>query len=55
MTELADTIPDCPRGVLEAMDIAQLNALSTWIQSGGQDETEKNSAPPAAQAPPTAA
>ena len=55
VTELHDTIPDCPRTELEAMDVAQLNALSAWIQTGGQADAEKNSAPPADQAAPAAA
>lgn len=55
INELHETIPDCPRDALEAMDIVQLNALSAWIQGAGQADAEKNSAPPTDQAPPTAA
>ena len=46
LDELNETIPECPRAALEQMDIAQLNALSTWVQNGGTEDAEKNSPPP---------
>ena len=39
---LADTIPDCPRELLETLDMNQLNALTAWVNSNGQDNAEKN-------------
>lgn len=43
LDELCETIPECPRETLERMDIAQLNALSAWIQEGGSpEEAQKN-------------
>ena len=39
---LQDTIPDCPRELLEALDMNQLNALTAWVNSGGQADAEKN-------------
>ncbi len=47
VSELQETIPDCPREVLERMDINQLTTLSQWIQEGGSADAEKNSTPPA--------
>ena len=39
---LQDTIPDCPRELLEALDMNQLNALTAWVNSNGQVDAEKN-------------
>ena len=36
---LAESVPDCPRPVLESMDVPQINALMAWTQGlhGGED------------------
>ena len=42
---LIDAIPDCPREALEGLDVVQLNALTAYVQTAGQDDAQKNSAP----------
>ena len=43
---LAETVPDCPRDKLEALDVTQLNALTAWVQNAGSEDAEKNSPAP---------
>jgi len=54
---LQDTVPDCPREVLESLDLAQLNALTTWVNTQGTEDASKNSngLPPVVNAPTTVA
>ena len=39
---LHETVPDCPRELLENLDMNQLNVLTAWVNTNGQDNAEKN-------------